>query len=121
MIALYAADKLAHEEAVQNGGVGCSLLYFLLLDDSPCLCVFWQLILYWYGVPNPITGMNLATCIWQSRKHAIAGHSKPYHIRAMKLAQASFERYELERHVLRKVKGEMGVRVEEWGGGEVGW
>jgi hypothetical protein len=31
MIALYAADKLAHEEAVQNGGVSQSILvsYFL--------------------------------------------------------------------------------------------
>jgi hypothetical protein len=65
--------------------------------------------------------MNLATCIWQSRKHAIAANSKPYHIQAMKLAKASFERYDLERHVLRKVKGETVVRVEEWTGGEVGW
>ncbi|TFY78482.1 hypothetical protein EWM64_g5532, partial [Hericium alpestre] len=47
---LYEADKLAHEEAIQNGG----------------------LIMYWYGIPDAETGLNLATCIWQSRAHAIA-------------------------------------------------
>ncbi|THH04389.1 hypothetical protein EW146_g10192, partial [Bondarzewia mesenterica] len=46
---LYEADKLAHEEAIRNGG----------------------LIMYWYGIPDPETGLNLATCIWQSRAHAI--------------------------------------------------
>ncbi|KZS98353.1 hypothetical protein SISNIDRAFT_403998 [Sistotremastrum niveocremeum HHB9708] len=96
---LYAADKLAHEEAVQNGG----------------------LIMYWYGLPNPETGMNLATCIWQSRRHALAAISGPHHSRAMKLAHASFSTYSLERHVLRKTKGERHVRVEEYHGGEVGW
>ncbi|KAG1890209.1 hypothetical protein F4604DRAFT_1914763 [Suillus subluteus] len=66
---LYDADKLAHKKAVLNGG----------------------LIMYWYGVPNPKTGMNLATCIWQSRKHAVAANSRPHHIRAMMLAAASYE------------------------------
>ncbi|KZP34485.1 hypothetical protein FIBSPDRAFT_923994 [Athelia psychrophila] len=96
---LYEADKLAHEEAVKNGG----------------------LIMYWYGIPNPETGMNLATCIWQSRKHAIAANSGPHHIKAMRLAAASFEVYNLERHVLRKVRGERGVSIEPFDGGEVGW
>ncbi|KAL0956593.1 hypothetical protein HGRIS_002729 [Hohenbuehelia grisea] len=96
---LYEADRLAHEEAVQNGG----------------------LILYWYGIPNPETGMNLATCIWQSRKHAIAANSRPHHIAAMKLAAASFSTYELERYRLRKVRGESHVAIEPYIGGDVGW
>ncbi|KAI9068266.1 hypothetical protein FKP32DRAFT_1672352 [Trametes sanguinea] len=96
---LYEADKKAHEEAVQNGG----------------------LILYWYGTPHHTTGLNLATCIWQSRAHAAAANSRPHHVRAMRLAAASYERYELERHRLRKVKGETRLRVEPYDGGDVGW
>ncbi|KAJ7594140.1 hypothetical protein C8J56DRAFT_926073 [Mycena floridula] len=96
---LYDADKKAHEEAVRNGG----------------------LILYWYGIPNPETGLNLATCIWQSRKHAIAANSRPHHIQAMKLAAVSYEIYDLERLVLRKVAGETGVTIEPFSGGDVGW
>lgn len=94
---LYDADKLAHEEAVLNGG----------------------LIMYWYGVPNPHTGMNLATCIWQSRKHAVAACSHPHHIRAMMLAAKSYEIYTLERHILRKSRGERGVTIEPFDGAEV--
>ncbi|KAJ3799153.1 hypothetical protein GGU11DRAFT_528141 [Lentinula aff. detonsa] len=96
---LYEADKKAHEEAVGNGG----------------------LILYWYGIPDQQTGMNLATCIWQSRKHAIAANSRPHHIRAMMLAKDSYEVYDLERYVLRKVAGETGVTVQPFVGGDVGW
>ncbi|KAI0081896.1 hypothetical protein K474DRAFT_1009197 [Panus rudis PR-1116 ss-1] len=96
---LYEADRKAHEEAVQNGG----------------------LILYWYGIPHPETGLNLATCIWQSRQHAIAANSRPHHIRAMRLAAASYERYELQRYRLIKVKGETGVRVTPYDHGDVGW
>jgi hypothetical protein len=97
--ALYEADRLAHEEAVQNGG----------------------LIMYWYGVPDPETGDNLATCIWQSRAHAVAANSRPHHIKAMRLAAASFEYYTLERHVLRKWRGKPGLEVVPYTGGEVGW
>ncbi|KAF9244885.1 hypothetical protein BU15DRAFT_85735 [Melanogaster broomeanus] len=96
---LYEADKLAHEEAVSNGG----------------------LIMYWYGVPNPETGMNLATCIWQSRKHARVANSGPHHVRAMKLAAVSYETYTLERYRLSKVKGDKGIIVEDFDGVECGW
>jgi len=113
---LYEADKLAHEEAVQNGGV-CVFQCIQSFTYSIRL----QLIMYWYGIPNPQTGMNLATCIWQSRKHAIAANSRPHHVRAMKLAAAWFEVYTLERHTLRKVKGQKGVIVEPFAGGDVGW
>ncbi|KAL5507104.1 hypothetical protein ACEPAH_6560 [Sanghuangporus vaninii] len=96
---LYEADKKAHEEAVQNGG----------------------LLMYWYGVPDPITGLNLATCIWQSRAHAAAANSRPHHIRAMRLARDAYEIYTLERHVLRKRRGTTSVSVEKYIDGEVGW
>ncbi|KAF8586705.1 hypothetical protein K439DRAFT_1386773 [Ramaria rubella] len=96
---LYEADKAAHEEAVRNGG----------------------LIMYWYGVPSPDTGLNLATCIWQSRQHAILANSRPNHIRAAKLAQAAYEMYDLERWIVRKIKGETGIRLEPYVEGPVGW
>ncbi|KAG8687210.1 hypothetical protein FRC09_013633 [Ceratobasidium sp. 395] len=96
---LYEADRLAHEEAVQNGG----------------------LLMYWYGVPDSETGDNLATCIWQSRAHAVAANSQPHHIKAMRLAAASFEFYTLERHVIRKWRGIPGLEVAPYSGGEVGW
>jgi len=96
---LYEADRKAHEEAVQNGG----------------------LILYWYGTPHHKTGLNLATCIWQSRQHAIAANSRPHHIRAMRLAAASYERYELLRYRLIKTKGEAGLHLAPYDQGDVGW
>lgn len=80
-----------------------------------------QLIMYWYGVPSPVTGLNLATCIWQSREHAILANSRPNHLRAAKLAKAAYEMYVLERWVVRKVKGETGVFLEPYKGGPVGW
>ncbi|KAG9220606.1 hypothetical protein CCMSSC00406_0003705 [Pleurotus cornucopiae] len=96
---LYEADRKAHDEAVRNGG----------------------LIMYWYGIPDQKTGMNLATCIWQSRKHASAANSRPHHAEAMKLATSSYEVYDLERHVLRKAAGEQCVSIEPYRGGDVGW
>ena len=39
----------------------------------------------------------------------------------MRLAIASYERYDLERCRLRKMRGETGVRVEGYDGGDVGW
>lgn len=97
-LSLYQADREAHEEAVKNGG----------------------LILYWYGVPDS-TGLNLATCIWQSRRHAIKAISGPKHLQAMKHAQDAYEVYDLERWVLKKEKGTKGFKLHKWQGGEVGW
>lgn len=86
---LYEADRAAHEEAVQNGG----------------------LIMYWYGIPDPETGVNLATCVWQSRAYAIAANSRPDHIRAMRLAASSYETYEMQRWTLRKTAGSRRLEV----------
>ena len=113
--ALYSADRLAHEEAIRNGGVRALIDRLLRAHFSI------QLILYWYGIPHPETRMNLATCIWQSRKHAIAANTRPHHINAMKLAADSYEIYALERFILRKLHGEEGITVEPFNGGEVGW
>ena len=65
--------------------------------------------------------MNLATCIWQSRKHATVANSRPHHIKAMRLAAEVYDVYALERYVLRKIQGEEGVTIETYTGGEVGW
>ncbi|GAA5868630.1 hypothetical protein JCM3774_003605 [Rhodotorula dairenensis] len=111
---LYGADREAHEEAVQSGG----------------------LLLYWFGSPFPsradgsetahhlpwstdLAGRNLATCIWQSRAEAVDAMKGERHKRAAKLASRSYESYTLERYVLRKDPGELTVRVEPWHGHEV--
>ncbi|TXT15588.1 hypothetical protein VHUM_00091 [Vanrija humicola] len=97
-LSLYAADRAAHAEAVANGG----------------------LILYWYGVPDH-TGLNMATCIWQSRKHAVNAISGPKHMEAMKEAAGAYETYNLERWRLQKVLGSTKLRLARWEGGDVGW
>ncbi|GMK58009.1 hypothetical protein CspeluHIS016_0500410 [Cutaneotrichosporon spelunceum] len=97
-LSLYAADRAAHAEAVMNGG----------------------LVMYWYGVPNE-TGLNLATCIWQSRRHAINAISGPRHMDAMKQARGAYETYDLERWVITKPAGQTGLIIEPWEGGDVGW
>jgi hypothetical protein len=65
--------------------------------------------------------MNLATCIWQSRKHATAANSRPLHIKAMRLATEVYDVYTLERYVLRKIQNEEGVTIETFTGGEVAY
>ncbi|OWZ59403.1 hypothetical protein C351_00026 [Cryptococcus neoformans c8] len=97
-LSLYKADREAHEEAVRNGG----------------------LIMYWYGVPDK-TGLNLATCIWQSRRHAIRAISGPKHISAMKQTKGAYETYSLERWVLSTEVGSREIKLRKWEGGEVGW
>jgi hypothetical protein len=52
--------------------------------------------MYWYGTPHPTTGVNLATCIWESRAHARAANGRPHHVKAMRLAAAAYEMYALE-------------------------
>jgi hypothetical protein len=122
-LSLYEADKAAHEEALDNGGVRpfppaqrlnqetdskvvkpFSLRFFL---------ISLQLLLYWYGLPTA-DGMNLATCIWESRQHAKLANSQPNHLAAVRLTARSYEYYTLERYTLRKIKGEREVRVEPY-------
>lgn len=62
------ADRLAHEEAVGNGG----------------------LLGYWYGnATSNEKGANLATCIWMSRAHALAANTGERHQEAVALARVS--------------------------------
>lgn len=77
--------------------------------------------MYWYGVPDETTGVNLATCIWQSRQHAITANSRPFHIKAVRLAAESYEMYNLERYILQKERGGTGVTIEPYVAGDVGW
>lgn len=39
----------------------------------------------------------------------------------MRLAAASYERYELRRYRIRKLRGERALRVEPYDQGDVGW
>lgn len=107
---LYDADRAAHEEAVRNGGV-CFIFGFSARDFPTDAFVFFKLILYWYGIPDAETGLNLATCVWQSRAHAIAANSGPDHIRAMRIAVSSYQHYSLERWTLRKTRGSRRLEV----------
>ncbi|WWC70422.1 uncharacterized protein I206_104373 [Kwoniella pini CBS 10737] len=97
-LSLYKADREAHEEAVKNGG----------------------LVMYWYGVPDH-TGLNLATCIWQSRRHAIKAISGPKHMKAMKETEGAYETYQLERWILSKKAGKRHLELKKWVSGDVGW
>lgn len=89
---LYTADKLSHEEAVNHGG----------------------LLMYWYGTPDPISGMNLATCIWTDRESARSASKLPRHREAVKHAALAYSSFELSRYCVVKVAGESGVRIEAW-------
>lgn len=89
---LYMADKLAHEEAVRSGG----------------------LLMYFYGTPDPATGVNLATCIWSSRADARKASALPMHRLAVEHAKKAYGWFELERYAVVKRRGEQGVRIEPW-------
>lgn len=89
---LYAADKLSHEEAVRSGG----------------------LLMYWYGVPDPHSGANLATCIWASREDASRASRLPLHKEAARLAGEVYQSFELSRYAVVKREGEERLRLEEW-------
>jgi hypothetical protein len=88
------------------------MLFYSQLENPALTCLsFFKLIMYWYGIPDPETGVNLATCVWQSRAHAIAANSRPHHIQAMRLAASSYERYDLERWTLSKTAGSRRLEV----------
>lgn len=87
--ALYAADRRAHEEAINSGG----------------------LLMYWYGNPNA-AGENVATCVWTSRDDAVIASRLARHRAAAALASSVYQNYDVVRYVL-KVEGGR-VAVEEW-------
>lgn len=91
---LYAADRLAHEEAVGAGG----------------------LMMYWYGAPDEL-GSNLATCVWTSRRAAREASSLPLHAKAAAHSRDAYESFQLSRYALVKKEGETGVHIEEWDDG----
>ncbi|KAK0555081.1 hypothetical protein OC846_000178 [Tilletia horrida] len=89
---LYEADRRAHEEAVASGG----------------------LLMYWYGAPHPITGENLATCVWTSRSDAIQASSLPFHAEAAAHSLPAFRVFDLTRYAVRKRRGETKVHIDVW-------
>jgi hypothetical protein len=98
-LALYETDKLAHEGAVRNGGVCLSSYPHLFI-----YCVPRQLIMYWYGVPNPRTRKKR-----NPANTPYAANSYPHHVRAMTDNPRSCFVWGLySRHTLRNVKGKGG-------------
>ncbi|KAI6195115.1 hypothetical protein M3Y96_01196600 [Aphelenchoides besseyi] len=87
--ALYNADALAHQEAIESGG----------------------LLKYWYGTLNELR-QCLAMCIWSNRQFARAATVKPLHIQAVSLTRQMYESYTLERYRLIKHKGEAKFQIE---------
>ena len=85
---LYAADRLAHEEAVNSGG----------------------LLMYWFGVPDS-EGMNLATCIWRDRESSVKASALEKHREAVGHAREAYATFEVSRYVVEKRAGESGVWV----------
>ncbi|KAK6515529.1 hypothetical protein TWF506_007861 [Arthrobotrys conoides] len=68
-------DQDAHVEAVESG----------------------QLLKYWFGTPHPVTGRNLATCIWRHRDDAKLGGGGPGHVRAMEAVRNIYLEWRVER------------------------
>ncbi|EGX53269.1 hypothetical protein AOL_s00006g135 [Orbilia oligospora ATCC 24927] len=68
-------DEDAHVEAVESG----------------------QLLKYWFGTPHPVTGRNLATCIWRHRDDAKLGGGGPGHVRAMEAVRNIYLEWRVER------------------------
>ncbi|KAK6356450.1 hypothetical protein TWF718_000809 [Orbilia javanica] len=68
-------DEDAHIEAVESG----------------------QLLKYWFGKPHPVTGRNLATCIWRHRDDAKLGGGGPGHVRAMEAVRNIYLEWRVER------------------------
>ena len=78
-------------------------------------------ILFWDSAPHALTGVRTTVCIWRSRAHAIAAHSGPHHIRALRRVLKTHERYETRRFRLRTVRGESALRVESYDNGDEDW
>ncbi|KFA50769.1 hypothetical protein S40293_06097 [Stachybotrys chartarum IBT 40293] len=79
-------DKAAHKEAIDSGGF----------------------LKYWFGSPDPDL-RNLATCLWTSHEHAIAGGRGPAHRKAAMSTRALYAAWKIDQHRLT-----IGDNAEEW-------
>jgi len=70
--------------------------------------------MYWYGVPDSVTGANLATCIWTSQEHAKSASALPLHRQAVRHAVDAYESFDLSRYAVVKREGEDGLGIEPW-------
>jgi len=75
--------------------------------------------MYWYGVPDSVTGANLATCIWTTQEHARMASKLPLHREAVRHAADAYESFDLSRYAVVKRVGKEGVRIEPWRSSEV--
>ncbi|KAF3986195.1 hypothetical protein FT663_04630 [Candidozyma haemuli var. vulneris] len=84
---LYEADRLSHAEATASGG----------------------LLKYWYGVPDPQTGQNLATCWWRSPQDARAGGTGKSHQSSVGKVKNWYKLWRVEQYEL-----ELGANYWNW-------
>ncbi|KAK6457412.1 uncharacterized protein RJT20DRAFT_1983 [Scheffersomyces xylosifermentans] len=75
---LATVDKDSHKEANESGG----------------------LLKYWFGTPDDVHGQNLATCWWESKKHAQVGGAGKAHRKGMNAVKSWFEHWKVEEYEL---------------------
>lgn len=63
------------------------------------------LLKYWFGTPDDVHGQNLATCWWESKKHAQAGGGGKAHRLGMKAVKNWFKRWNVEEYRLEITDG----------------
>ncbi|KAK6363695.1 hypothetical protein TWF730_001115 [Orbilia blumenaviensis] len=85
-------DQDAHVEAVESG----------------------QLLKYWFGTPHPVTGRNLATCIWRHRDDAKLGGGGPGHVRAMEAVRNIYLEWRVERLKFTVEDNASGWSIGKW-------
>lgn len=58
------------------------------------------LLKYWFGTPDNVHGQNLATCWWESKKHAQVGGGGNAHKLGMEAVKTWFKRWHVEEYML---------------------
>ena len=58
------------------------------------------LLKYWFGTPDNVHGQNLATCWWESKKHAQVGGGGNAHKLGMEAAKSWFKTWNVEEYIL---------------------
>lgn len=81
---LHDFDEKSHAEANESGG----------------------LLKYWYGVADPVSGHNLATCWWRSAEDARRGGTGKLHRESIAKTRDWYSLWKVEQYVLRIGEGD---------------
>ena len=68
---------------------------------------------YWFGEPDA-EGRNLATCVWQTREHAVKGGQGPAHRKASRATHSMYTAWKIDRHRLSIADGAETWTIQEW-------